>query len=311
MLAVTALLAACSGGSDAGDAPPPGALGAEVASYDLVAGRPGRFIVGVFTVDRERGLAYGGVELRFRTLDTSGAEKDGPLSAPVTAEFLPIPGQQLRTHITTAALVPASEAIGVYGAHDVTFEHPGYWEVTVTATVDGRDQATTAVFNVQQYSKIPAPGDPAPRTRQPLAGAVGVAPRAIDSRADDTNAVPDPELHDVTIADAIADGRPTVVVLATPVYCVSRFCGPITDSVSALAHRYAGQAAFVHLEIWADFDTQTINDPVRDWIFPPGAEDAREPWVFIIGRDGRIRDRFDNVATDAELDDAVQAAIRA
>lgn len=311
VIALTAVIAAaCGTSSPTRDALAAGVLGAEVASYDLVVGRPGRFIVGVFTVDRERGLAYGTVELRFRTLDTSGGRADGPLSAPVTAEFLPIPGQHPRTDASAPALVPASEVIGVYGAHDVTFDHSGYWEIEATATIDGRDQTTTAVFNVQETSKIPAPSDPAPRTRQALPGAPGVAPRAIDSRADDTHPLPDPELHGVTIADAIAAGKPTVVVIATPVYCVSQFCGPITDSVAELARRYAGQAAFVHLEIWSDFDTQTLNDAVRDWIFPPGAEDAYEPWVFIIGRDGLIRDRFDNVATDAELDAAIQAAIR-
>ncbi|MPY94948.1 MAG: hypothetical protein GEV08_18385 [Acidimicrobiia bacterium] len=115
----------------------------------------------------------------------------------------------------------------------------------------------------------------------------------------------------MTIDDAIAAGKPTMVVISTPVYCVSRFCGPITDSVAELADRYAGQAAFVHLEIWSDFDTHTLNEAVRDWVYPPGAEDAREPWVFVVGRDGLIRERFDNVATDAELEAAVQTAIQA
>lgn len=307
------LAAACARGSDRGVASSgdPHALAAEVASYDLVVDRPGRFILGVFAADRERGLAYGTIDLRFRALDTSGRGEDGELSAPVTAEFLPIPGQHLRSDATAAALVPGSEVIGVYGAHDVRFDRPGFWEVEASATVDGDVETATAAFVVQEASPIPAPGDPAPRTRQPLAGAVGVAPGAIDSRADDTHPLPDPQLHDVTVEDAIAAGKPTVVVISTPVYCVSRFCGPITDSVAELADRYAGHAAFVHLEIWADFGTQTLNEAVRDWIFPPGADDAREPWVFVVGRDGRIRERFDNVATDAELEAAVQAAIQA
>jgi hypothetical protein len=33
------------------------------------------------------------------------------------------------------------------------------------------------------------------------------------------------------VADAIAAGRPVMVVGSTPVFCVSRFCGPITDAV--------------------------------------------------------------------------------
>jgi len=44
-----------------------------------------------------------------------------------------------------------------------------------------------------------------------------------------------------------------MVVVSTPTYCQSRFCGPITDSVSALAQRYGDRMAFVHLEVWKNF----------------------------------------------------------
>ena len=159
--------------------------------------------------------------------------------------------------------------------------------------------------------EVPFVGDRAPRTVQALIGNPTVPAEAIDSRAIDNARIPDPELHNTTIAAALDAHRPLMVVIATPTYCTSRFCGPITDAVARLAARYGDRMDFVHLEIWADFDTQTINDAVRDWIFPPGAEDAREPWVFIVGRDGRVRDRFDNVATEDELDAAVQAAIQA
>ena len=37
-----------------------------------------------------------------------------------------------------------------------------------------------------------------------------------------------------------------------------------------------------------------------------GAEDAREPWVFTFDSGGLIVERFDNVATDAELEAAVR-----
>jgi len=41
-------------------------------------------------------------------------------------------------------------------------------------------------------------------------------------------------LHNISIAAATAAGRPAVVV-STPTFCVSRWCGPITDSVNELA----------------------------------------------------------------------------
>ncbi|MPY94949.1 MAG: hypothetical protein GEV08_18390 [Acidimicrobiia bacterium] len=109
MISLAAILAAaCASGNESGTASSgdPTALAAEVASYDLVAGRPGRFILGVFAADRERSLAYGTIDLRFRALDTSGGGEDGQFSAPVAAEFLPVPGQDPPTDATTAELVP-------------------------------------------------------------------------------------------------------------------------------------------------------------------------------------------------------------
>ena len=85
-----------------------------------------------------------------------------------------------------------------------------------------------AAFEVLADSAIPAPGDQAPLIRQPLANDAAVDPKSIDSRAASDRPIPDLELHDITIADAITAGRPTVVVISTPTFRVSRFCGPIT-----------------------------------------------------------------------------------
>ncbi|MGH8986415.1 MAG: hypothetical protein ACRDY6_21450, partial [Acidimicrobiia bacterium] len=125
----------------------------------------------------------------------------------------------------------------------------------------------------------------------------------LDSRARDDGFVPDPELHATTVADALAAGRPVMVVVSTPVYCVSRFCGPITDAVQQLAIEYGDRIAFVHLEVSSNFENQVVNDAAAEWITPRGGNDRdlREPWVFVVGADGIVRQRFDNVASDREL----------
>ena len=79
-------------------------------------------------------------------------------------------------------------------------------------------------------------------------------PQAIDSRARGGEPIPDPELHTTSIADAIAAGHPALVVFSTPVYCVSRFCGPVTDLVAELAAEYGDRADFIHVEIYRDFE---------------------------------------------------------
>jgi len=50
-------------------------------------------------------------------------------------------------------------------------------------------------------------------------------------------------------ANALAEHRPILAVFATPVYCISRFCGPVTDAVEKLSHEYANRAEFIHVEI--------------------------------------------------------------
>lgn len=297
--------AACSSSSDdaatLGDAETSGAMAAVVASYDLVAGRAGRFIVGLFGSDRAHTVAFGTVTLSF-------APTDGhiPPTDPIEATFLPIPGQDLDEEQTGPRLVAPSEATGVFGAPSVTFDKAGFWEVTVTATLDGSTETATAAFEVLETSSIPAVGDTAPRTTQPLVGEPSVEAKAIDSRATTDRPVPDPELHDTTIADALDSGRPLLVVVSTPTFCVSRFCGPITESVEDLAAEFADtDMAFVHLEVWQDFENNILNPAAREWIAPTPDTDGGEPWVFVVDRTGTITHRFDNVATD----EAMRAAV--
>jgi hypothetical protein len=179
----------------------------------------------------------------------------------------------------------------------------------VAAEVDGRTETTTGAFEVLASSDIPAVGDPAPRTRQSLAGDPTVDPKSIDSRAGGDTPIPDPDLHDITVADAIAAGRPVMVVVSTPTFCVSRFCGPITDSVQQLALEYGDRMEFIHVEVWQDFAANELNPAAVEWIAPTPEADGGEPWVFVIDADGIIVDRFDNVASDAELLNAVESVL--
>lgn len=276
-----------------------------VASYDLVAGRTGRFLLGLTAADNQRLVAFGTVNLRFHYTGPTGTPLPRPLPGPsATADYNPIPGQQLDPDATGPRLVDPSDAIGVYRAVDVRFDRPGVWDVTATIPLGGAKATVEASFEVLASSPIPNLGDPAPPTNNPVAG--GGPPKSIDSRAGNDTAIPDPELHDTTVAAALAAHRPAVVVVSTPTYCQSRFCGPITDSVATIAREHTGtNIAFIHLEVWQDFKNSIVNPAAAEWINPPGTADAREPWVFLIGADGRITDRFDNVAGEDELRAAI------
>lgn len=308
--------AACGGGEDNADRSAAttstkarAALVAQVASYDLVAGRDQRVIVGLQSGKTAKLVGFGTVELAFEYLGTKERPEDPAVPGPtVTAEFIPVPGQTV-TAGDGPRLVDPSEGIGVYRATGVRFDRAGFWQVKTTAVLDGDTVTATGAFTVRDAGQVPAPGEAAPRSENHLPGAAGVPVKAVDSRAEPDGSVPDPALHARTVADAITAGRPTMVVISTPVYCESRFCGPVTDSVQALAQRYGDRMSFVHIEVWRDFDKQRLNKAAAEWIYRPGAEDAQEPWVFVVGADGTITERFDNVASDAELAEAVERAL--
>ena len=196
-----------------------------------------------------------------------------------------------------------SESRGVYGTQ-TTFDRAGFWEVEATATVDGKAVRGKGAFAVNEKHAIPAPGDQAMATETLTLTTPDVPRPAIDSRAGSGD-IPDPHLHRTTIAASLAAKRPIVAVFATPVYCTSRFCGPITDMVDELAHQYGDRADFVHVEIWRDFQNRTVNKSAAEWVLRD--EQLNEPWVFVIGADGRITARFDNVATREEIEPLLKA----
>jgi hypothetical protein len=270
---------------------------ASVASYDLAAGVGSRFMVGLLT-EQNLFVSGGAVDLRFSFLGETGAEGEPRFYREAQAEFLPIPLEpEPPARITVG---PASQGRGVYVVESFEFDRPGFWEVEVVAPLPGGTQRATAAFPVQPEPLVPAVGEKAPRTQNLTVGS-DAPPAAIDSRAGVEGRIPDPELHRTTIADAIADGRPVLAVFSTPVYCESQFCGPITEMVSELERDYGDVAEFVHVEVWHDYEEGAINEAAADWLLTPD-ENLTEPWVFLIGEDGRILARWDNVATPQEIE---------
>ena len=121
----------------------------------VAAGQPapqpcqGRFMVGLLAGDQSRIVAFGTVQLRFAYLGDRGSAKPaGSERAPVTAVFLPIPGQHLDPAATGPRFGQGSDGIGVYGAPDVGFDRPGFWQVSASATIGGKPTTATAAFEV-------------------------------------------------------------------------------------------------------------------------------------------------------------------
>lgn len=297
-VAVLLVLAGCARGGGPPPPPQPGDLVAQVASYELVAGEPNRLIVGLLT-NENRLVAGGEVEFAFTFLGDEGSPQNEP-AGEATGTFLPLPGQEGTTFPERPSIVSPAEARGVYRAEGVTFDRPGFYRVEVRADLgEGDVRRASAAFEVVGEPVYPAPGERAPRTENLTIGS-DAPPEAVDSRAGIDGGIPDRLLHRTTIAEAIRRRRPALVVFATPVYCVSQFCGPVTDMVAGLAQDYRGDAEFIHVEIWRNYQEQAINRAAAEWLLRE--ENLTEPWVFLIGPDGRILARWDNVATREEIE---------
>lgn len=242
-----------------------------------------------------------GADVRLRFFDLTGSE-------PVETESVPARWQRVELGYVDEQSGGAREVTGETGVYiaEATFSHAGSWGVKVRVTVAGEtfDEAPYR-FNVLERSSEPMVGEDAPRTvQQTLATAASI--EDIDS-----SAPPRPDMHDTTIAEAVTSGEPAVIAFATPAYCRSRICAPVMDAVmDPLAEEFAGRAAFIHVEpfVLADLRAGFVQNPVpatREWRI------ESEPWMFVVGRDGRIAAKFEGVAGLDEVRDALNAALAA
>jgi hypothetical protein len=150
---------------------------------------------------------------------------------------------------------------------------------------------------VRSRTASPPVGSRAYPSRTPtLAGSGG------DVSALTTRVPPDRALLRTSIAAALRAHEPFVVTFATPRYCVSRTCGPVVDVVDHVRKRYAhSRVRFIHVEIYAGNNpSKGPNRWVREWHLPG------EPWTFLVGRDGRIKAKFEGSVSSRELGEAIQ-----
>jgi hypothetical protein len=305
LLSLGLLTAACS--SDDEPPQPTGQSGnssgmvAVAASVDLYTKDPQRVDLGLVMPDNSF-VSFGTVDVSFELVGNGAETTPGPTA---TATFVPTFGTPERSG--GPVVTQPNEGRGVYEATDVVFDTAGVWVAEVTADVEGLgSQTAQASFAVQEHPSLPAPGDRAQRTENLTVHSKGVPLAAIDSRAKSTGTIPDPELHEWTIARAIAEGRPALVVFATPTFCTSKFCGPVTDMVEDLSRRYDDRAVFIHIEIWKDYDHQKLNEAALDWLQLPNG-DLTEPWLFLIGADGTIGDRWSSMWSEREVETELEA----
>jgi hypothetical protein len=266
-----------------------------------------RYTFGVFQRDRTQ-VPDADVALYFAKVPSGKAAKangfDSPagstsarkaeekaLDEPAVGPF-PAKIESLQTEPAFRAQTTTSDpnaATVVYSTR-VDFPSNGEWRIAALIKKDGETTGSllpSAV--VGTYTKIPRVGQKAPLIHTPTPADVGNDLSKITTR------IPPDTQHEVDYADVYGK-EPIVLLFATPQFCQSRVCGPVVDVAEQLKQLYGDKAAFIHMEIYNDNDpSKNVRPQVRAFHLPS------EPWLFAIGRDGRIKDVIEGAFGVEEL----------
>ena len=203
-------------------------------------------------------------------------------------EFEAVEGEG-RGEATGAWLSNPGVELGLYTA-TFTFDEPGLWQISIKGT---GDNVSGALVEVGEDAVIPGLGEPAPPS-ETLTGSTADELEAIS-----TDPEPDPDLYDLTVADALGNGRPSVIVFATPAFCRTAICGPTVEIIKDVAADH-DDVDFVHVE---PFDVALARagtlQPI-DAMFEWGL--ATEPWVFVTDEDGIVTAALEGIISEAELE---------
>src|ERR1700694_5281666 len=189
------------------------------------------------------------------------------------------------------------QGAGLYVAQ-LKLDTVGQWVAQVIVQRPGGTAVgLVAPFKVLSVMTVPAVGQAAPRSRNQTLGDVP------DASYIDSGSPPD-DMHSISIADAIAQLRPTLVVFATPAFCQSATCGPQVHDVQLMEPTYRSRLTFIHVEIYRDFKPdpaqRQLTATVLEWNL------QTEPWVFLIAARGTSAAQSEAATSADELKAAVE-----
>jgi hypothetical protein len=261
-LSASGFVTACGDDSAAGIPEGNPTLNVIAASFETLTGTGRRFAFGLSDFEN--------VPVKDRDIEVYVTDLQGEVrSGPHPTEFFDEGGPGIGVYIVT-----------------LDVEEPG--PVLVVA-VDGDDFGQAAINVVRpEDSQLLVPGQDAVAVATPTAADdLGVAEICTQE--------PDCGMHEISLDDALAEGRPVVLLFATPKFCVTAVCAPAVSTIDRIREEGDwGDVAFIHTEIFSD-EGETLLDAVRDWQLPT------EPWLFTIDVDGVIVDRRDGPMIGSEV----------
>lgn len=299
----------------------PGDYSGVVITTDVTTG-PNRFAVGV--LDENGVVLAANVALAFIKLTSAN---EGQVRFESETEYVEL--ERFYIEDDTGEKV-STGATGAY-VTQADFDETGDWGVQITGSKDG-DQIgpINLAFQVVPPEQTLNVGDPAPKSRQTLASEVA------DITEIDSMSPPDP-LHDLAIADAVASGKPSVILFGTPAFCETQVCGPVMEAVMLpLYDQYKSEANFIHVEPYfletmrsgaglcavPAFNIDLARSGVGEGVGPcptltvEELQAAGESWslntepiIFVVDSEGNIAGKFEAVVGPGEVEDALVNAL--
>lgn len=238
------------------------------------------------------------------------AEGTAPVAAPdrtLRATFAG-PGGETVGPIDGNFIWAIEDERGVYEL-EADFPVAGAWTASLETSVPGAPTDTVEFgFDVKADTSVVRPGEDAPSVDTPTGDDVGG-----DLAKLSTDPEPDPELYETSVADALAAGTPFVLAFATPKFCRTAQCGPTLDRLKPIAAAHP-DVAFINVEPYelelVDGQLQPVLTADRQLQAVPAVRAyglLSEPYVFVVGRDGKVASSFEVVFSEEELDAAVAA----
>ena len=189
-------------------------------------------------------------------------------------------------------------------AYEREFPRGGLWGVEVEVTFPDGSQAINGIrFSVASDSPSLGPGEKVPPMHTPTLADVNQDFRLLSSAI-----TPNPAFYQISLDQALANGKPTLLLFATPAFCQTRFCGPSYEIFSQIEERYRGELNFIHVEVFAGLP----NPEASNWLAAPAMQKfglESEPWIFLIGQDGTVLYRVEGVFTREEIERHLKAKL--
>jgi hypothetical protein len=131
----------------------------------------------------------------------------------------------------------------------------------------------------------------------------------------DTNPVK--RFYETSEADALAAKKPFVLIFATPKFCKSTVCGPTLDKLKPVAAAHP-EMTFINVEPYklqlTDGQLQPVLDAQNNLVAAQATDAFKlssEPYVFVVGADGKVSASFELVFAPDEIEAAIKSVEQA